>query len=126
MIDAEIVQNGRKTRAMLSQALCHAAGQARKTRHPLSKARHIRDVASAAATVHPETFGAEPRGPGRDQPGAMVAAIAMIFGDRAVKRLERASGAIVEVVKGSRSLEDTGEPESAQQVSPQPPDDEQH
>ena len=85
-IDAEIVQNGRETRAMLSQALRRAAGQARKTKHPLAKARHIRDVASAAATVHPDQFGDRAGGhgeSGHDAEACIQAAIVMIFGDRA-------------------------------------------
>ena len=74
---------GGKTRAALSQALCHAAGQARKTKHPLAKARHIRDVASAAATVHPDQFGsAAGASGGRHQdPGiAIQQAIIQVFG----------------------------------------------
>jgi len=68
---------------MLSQALCRAAGQARKTVHPLAKARHIRDVASAAATVHPDQFG-ERAGMGTvngDAQQRLQIALVQVFGD---------------------------------------------
>lgn len=51
-LDDYIQANGQQTRAMLSQALVHASGQARRTKHPLAKARSIKDIASAAAQVH--------------------------------------------------------------------------
>ena len=57
ILDGELRRIGQQTRHMLAQALNHAAGQARRTKQPLARARHIRDVASAAATVHPEQFG---------------------------------------------------------------------
>ena len=51
-LDSYIQANGHTTRAMLSQALVHASAQARRTKHPLDRARQIKDVASAAAQVH--------------------------------------------------------------------------
>jgi hypothetical protein len=112
VIDGEIVQNGRKTRAMLSQALCHAAGQARKTRHPLAKARAIRDVASAAATVHPDQFGSAAGASGGRQQDPAIAiqqAIIAVFG---VGPKEWGYGTPND--KSAPQLEDTGEP-------PEPP-----
>ena len=41
-----------KTRALLSQALIHAAGQTRKTKHPLERAKQIQAVTNAAAKLH--------------------------------------------------------------------------
>jgi hypothetical protein len=56
-LDGLIHEQGRQTRAMLAQALVHGAGQARRTKHPLAKARLIKDLTSAAAQVHPDQFG---------------------------------------------------------------------
>ncbi|MGA3169495.1 MAG: hypothetical protein ABSE62_00635 [Chthoniobacteraceae bacterium] len=87
ILHREIHENGRQTRAMLAQALNRAAGQARRTKHPLARARHIRDVASAAAIVHPDQFreGA-PGGSGQD---AAQAILASIFGRRTVEQWEK-------------------------------------
>ena len=51
-VNASLAEASTQTRAMLAQALLHAAGQARKTKHPLERSRHIRDVAAASAQVH--------------------------------------------------------------------------
>jgi hypothetical protein len=51
-LDTLIREQGRQTRAMLAQGLLHAAGQARRTKHPLARARAIKAVTEAAATVH--------------------------------------------------------------------------
>lgn len=47
-----LAEMGEQTRAMLATALTHAAGQARKTKHPLDRARNIHEVAKAAALIH--------------------------------------------------------------------------
>ena len=52
ILDGELRRLGQQTRQMLAHSLNHAAGQARRTRHPLARARQIKDVASAAAQVH--------------------------------------------------------------------------
>ncbi len=52
VLDWVIHEQGRQTRAMLSQGLLHAAGQARKTKHPLRLARDIKAVTDAASTLH--------------------------------------------------------------------------
>jgi len=86
ILHEQIWEQGQQTRAMLAQALTNAAGQARRTKHPLARARLIRDVASAAATVHPDQFGGgaeENCGSKEDAQARINAAIVMIFGDRA-------------------------------------------
>jgi hypothetical protein len=57
ILHQQIREQGRQTRAMLAQALMHGAGQARRTKHPLARARQIKDLSAAAAQVHPEQFG---------------------------------------------------------------------
>jgi len=51
-VNASLAEASTQTRAMLAQALLHAAGQARKTKHPLERSRQIRNVAAASAQVH--------------------------------------------------------------------------
>ena len=51
-VSESLADAGAQTRAMLSQALIHAAGQARKTKHPLERAKQIQAVTNAAAKVH--------------------------------------------------------------------------
>jgi len=48
----ELADTGRKTHALLAAGLLHAAGQARRTKHPLDRARQIKDVVAAASQVH--------------------------------------------------------------------------
>ena len=113
ILHEQIRQQGQQTRAMLAQALTNAAGQARRTKHPLARARHIRDVASAAATVHPDQFGDRAREStesGRDAEASIQAAIVMIFGERA--RGWMAKDVTAEATTDSQpaiSLEETGE-----------------
>jgi hypothetical protein len=110
-IDAEINQNGRKTRAMLSQALYHAAGQARKTKHPLAKARHIRDVASAAATVHPDQFGSAGGATGgqHEALGRVQIALVQVFGDRSsCPMLGEEIASVIKQPAQAIPIEDTG------------------
>ncbi len=71
-LDESIQQHGRQTRAMLAQALVHAAGQARKTKHPLDKSRQIKDIAGAAAIVHPTQFGGQQAGSTTVQLGILL------------------------------------------------------
>jgi len=101
VVAQDIAETGRKTRALLATGLLHAAGQIRRTRHPLAKARAIRDVASAAATVHPAEFGGgqpvEDSGAAQER---LLAAVVSLFGSRGRERL----------VEGREvpQLEDTG------------------
>jgi hypothetical protein len=86
ILHEQIWEQGQQTRVMLAQALTNAAGQARRTKHPLARARLIRDVTSAAAVLHPDQFaeGGGANGGTREDARARVnAAIVMIFGDRA-------------------------------------------
>ena len=84
ILDKELHVMGQKTRHMLAQSLNHAAGQARRTKHPLARARHIRDVASAAALCHPLEFGGGTSGgSGRDASALVQIALVQVFGDRA-------------------------------------------
>ena len=83
VVAEDLAETGRKTRALLATGLLHAAGQVRRTRHPLAKARAIRDVASAAATVHPAEFGAGLGARGGSQQDASILiqqAIVQVFG----------------------------------------------
>jgi len=83
ILDGELRRTGQQTRHMLAQAINHAAGQARKTKHPLLKARHIRDVSAAACHIHPEQFGsgATSSGGRHQDPGiAIKQAIIQVFG----------------------------------------------
>jgi hypothetical protein len=52
VVSDDLAETGRKTRHLLARGLLNAAGQARRTKHPLARARQIRDVAAAAAQVH--------------------------------------------------------------------------
>jgi hypothetical protein len=78
----DLAETGRKTRSLLATGLLHAAGQVRRTRHPLQRARAIRDVASAAATVHPAEFGTRGGASGSQQDPAFLVqqAVIQIFG----------------------------------------------
>jgi len=83
ILDGELRRTGQQTRHMLAQALNHAAGQARKTKHPLLKARHIRDVSAAACHIHPEQFGSGATSSGAQHGDAqqrVTVAITQLFG----------------------------------------------
>ena len=102
ILHEQIRQQGQQTRAMLAQALTNAAGQARRTKHPLAHSRHIKDVTHAAALVHPLEFGAgEGGGAGHDPKQQIQQAVVMIFGSRASAWLDKPAEAI--------PIEDTGE-----------------
>ena len=58
VLDSELREMGGQTRHLLARSLVNAAGQARRTKHPLAHARQIRDVAAASQIVHGWEAGA--------------------------------------------------------------------
>jgi hypothetical protein len=80
ILDKELREMGQQSRHALAAAIRNAAGQAKKTKHPLAHSRHIKDTAQAAALVHPDQFGERPGAGGGDGKARVQIALVQVFG----------------------------------------------